>query len=153
MTITAPNTFAAGQQVSISNVTPAGYNGTFTILTATPTLFTYTAASGLTSPSVGPGFAVINASLANYTGASNTISPITPTSTATLTAANAGQDVKLTANVTVPVGGLTINSLDLNGFNVSGSATLTVSSGGVINSRLRHQRRSPGRRSQRQLLR
>lgn len=39
--IQAANNFTAGQPVTITGMTPAEYNGTFTILTATPTEFTY----------------------------------------------------------------------------------------------------------------
>jgi FG-GAP-like repeat/FG-GAP repeat len=41
VTITAANTFAPGQTVVVSGITPNGYDGAFTILTASPTSFTY----------------------------------------------------------------------------------------------------------------
>lgn len=49
MTITANNALAPGQLVTIAGITgnlvPAGYNGTFTVLTATATSFTYALAT------------------------------------------------------------------------------------------------------------
>ena len=76
--------------------------------------------------------------LATYTGASApfTLGAITPTTVGggTLTAANAGQDVQLTANATVAAGA-SVNSIDLNGFSLLASTNvLTVTSGGVLNS-------------------
>jgi len=43
-------TFVAGEMITISNVTTAGYNGTFQIATATTGSFTYYTTSGLTTP-------------------------------------------------------------------------------------------------------
>src|SRR5262249_4883606 len=45
VTITAANSFAAGQIVNVSGLAPAGYNGTFTLLSATATQFTYALAT------------------------------------------------------------------------------------------------------------
>jgi autotransporter-associated beta strand protein len=42
ITTQSPHGFAVGQMVQISGVGTAGYNGTFTILSTTPTTFTYT---------------------------------------------------------------------------------------------------------------
>ncbi|HEX4794519.1 MAG TPA: hypothetical protein VH370_12035 [Humisphaera sp.] len=42
VTVTATNSFEAGDSVVISGISPSGYDGTFTIATATPTGFTYT---------------------------------------------------------------------------------------------------------------
>ena len=42
VTITAPNSFAVGDVVNISGVPVAGYNGTFTVVSASATAFTYT---------------------------------------------------------------------------------------------------------------
>ena len=47
VTITAVNTYKVGEQVTIAGMTPAGYNGTFTITSATPGNFTYTTVAGL----------------------------------------------------------------------------------------------------------
>ena len=57
ITTSAANTFAAGQQVTVSGITPTGYNGLVTIGSIlNSTQFTYTAAAGLTSPgTVGSG--------------------------------------------------------------------------------------------------
>ena len=41
VTITAPNNLVAGNSAIIQNMTPNGYNGTFTVLSATSTTFTY----------------------------------------------------------------------------------------------------------------
>ena len=61
-TINAVNTFTAGQQVTITGMTPAGYNGTFTILSATATTFTY--ALNVASLAVATKFGIA----ANLTG-------------------------------------------------------------------------------------
>ncbi len=56
ITTATPNGFAAfsnGDEVAISGVSVAGYNGAFTIANVTPTSFTYTAAAGLTTPASG----------------------------------------------------------------------------------------------------
>jgi subtilisin-like proprotein convertase family protein len=51
ITTSAANNFTVGQQVTISGVVPAGYNGNVTITgVISPTQFTYTAAAGLKSP-------------------------------------------------------------------------------------------------------
>ncbi|HZZ82541.1 MAG TPA: autotransporter-associated beta strand repeat-containing protein, partial [Gemmataceae bacterium] len=44
-TISASNTFTTGQTVTISGMTPAGYNGTYTILSANGSSFTYALAA------------------------------------------------------------------------------------------------------------
>ena len=41
VTVNVPNNFTAGQNVTIAGVAPNGFNGTFTILTASTTNFTY----------------------------------------------------------------------------------------------------------------
>ena len=57
-TFTAQNKFVAGDSVVISNVTPTGYNGTFTVNSATSTTFSVTTATlGLITVS---GNAVLN---------------------------------------------------------------------------------------------
>ncbi len=54
ITTTAANAFAAGEQVTVAGITPTGYNGLFTVGSIlNSTQFTYTAASGLTSPATG----------------------------------------------------------------------------------------------------
>src|SRR5262249_2611931 len=45
VTITAANSFVAGQIVNVSGLTPTGYNGTFTLLSATSAQFTYALAT------------------------------------------------------------------------------------------------------------
>lgn len=54
-TITANNSYVAGQLVRISGVTPTAYDGTFTVLTATGTSFTY-ALPLATNPGNGSAF-------------------------------------------------------------------------------------------------
>ena len=52
-----PNSYAAGQLVVISGITPSGYDGIFTILSVTSsTGFTYKAEPGLGSASVSGAF-------------------------------------------------------------------------------------------------
>ena len=46
----ASHAFRVGQSVTISGASVAGFNGTFTVLTATTSTFTYTVASGLAAP-------------------------------------------------------------------------------------------------------
>src|SRR5262249_33869760 len=50
VTITAANSFSAGQLVAVTRLTPNGYNGTGTPLSATSTQFTY-------APATNPGAA------------------------------------------------------------------------------------------------
>src|SRR5262249_62166914 len=45
VTITAANSFTAGQTVAVSGLTPTGYNGTVTVLNANSTSFTYALAT------------------------------------------------------------------------------------------------------------
>lgn len=47
VTTTAANTFVTGQSVTVSGITPSGYNGTFQVTVVNSTTFTYTDASGL----------------------------------------------------------------------------------------------------------
>jgi hypothetical protein len=54
-TITAPNTLQAGDPVVISGVTPTAYNGTYTVVSATSTSFTYALALG-SDPGAGTVF-------------------------------------------------------------------------------------------------
>ena len=59
-TITAPNTFTAGQHVVISGITPSGYDGAFTISSASATGFTYALAA---DPGEPGGTAIITGEL------------------------------------------------------------------------------------------
>ena len=138
-------TLAAGSS-TINSVIGTGQTATLTLAglshtTGATVAFTGTGTTNLTNVASVPltggilPYATVNAAaFATYSGASNTVAAITPTGTATLTGLIATGNYQLTANVTVPVGGTTINSLDLNGFNITSGGTLTVSSGGVINS-------------------
>lgn len=51
---------STGDRVTISGLTPGGYNGTFAVNVTSPTQFTYTVASGLTTPATGTGTVVLN---------------------------------------------------------------------------------------------
>lgn len=53
----SPHGLATGNSVMVSGVSPIGYNGTFTIVATGTNTFTYTAASGLTSPATTNGVA------------------------------------------------------------------------------------------------
>ncbi len=55
VTITAANGFKAGESVIIAGISPSGYDGTFTVKTATAKQFTYTATSGLGKAAVQSG--------------------------------------------------------------------------------------------------
>lgn len=59
VTITAANTYQVGQQVTISGVQTAGYNGVYTITSATSTNFTYTIASSGLATDTNGGFASV----------------------------------------------------------------------------------------------
>lgn len=95
-TVTAANSFKAGQQVVIAGVTPSGYDGTFTIASANSTSFTYPLA---TYPGEPGGTAVITA--ASWAG-----------NVATITAANT-----FSAGETVTITGMT--PAGYNGANIS----------------------------------
>jgi undecaprenyl pyrophosphate phosphatase UppP len=60
VTITAANTFKPGQPVLISDVLPAGYNGTFQIVAANPKSFTYVSATSGLAPASAFGTASSN---------------------------------------------------------------------------------------------
>ncbi len=66
VTVTIANTFTIGETVVISGAVPAGFNGTYTILTATAALFTYTdATSGLATSTGGASVVAQNFTLVN----------------------------------------------------------------------------------------
>ena len=68
VTITAANSFVAGDVVQIAGITPTGYDGYFAVTSATGTSFTYSAAANL-------GAATLNSATA--TDATLTLSPVT----------------------------------------------------------------------------
>ncbi len=95
--ITAPNTFSAGQIVTITGMAPAAYNGTFTILTATGFDFTYALATN-------PATATAPFGTANVPGP-GTVSVTAATwanNTATIAAVNT-----FSAGQTVTIAGMT----------------------------------------------
>ncbi len=53
VTITAANAFADGQQVTIAGILPAGYDGTFTLTSASATQFTYSGPAHLAAAVLG----------------------------------------------------------------------------------------------------
>jgi hypothetical protein len=55
VTVTAANSFVTGQTVVISGMTPAGYNGTYTIANATSTGFTYSLSTNPGGPATFVG--------------------------------------------------------------------------------------------------
>src|SRR5262249_54144793 len=64
VTVTVSNSFKAGNQVVIASVTPAGYNGTFTILSANSTSFTYGLA---TDPGTASAFGSATSNFTQFT--------------------------------------------------------------------------------------
>jgi FG-GAP-like repeat len=116
-TITAANTFTAGQTVVITGMTPSGYNGTYTIASATPTDFTYALGASQVS-ATGFGTATLTgAPLGTATTANRTLTitpvalPITAATwsagTASITAANS-----FSAGQTVVIAGVTPTGYD-----------------------------------------
>lgn len=59
-TVTTGHGLQTGDKVTISGLTPGGYNGTFTVTVTSATQFTYTVASGLATPATGTGTVVLN---------------------------------------------------------------------------------------------
>ncbi len=57
VTVTANNSFAVGESVTITGLTPAAYDGTFVVVSATPTSFTYVDGSVALVTSTGTGTA------------------------------------------------------------------------------------------------
>jgi hypothetical protein len=111
VTVTVNNTFAAGNQVTIAGVTPSAYNGTFTILSASGTQFTYALSSN-------PGTATVNGTAtSNFTqftynpGFSNLAS----SSPGVFGAFATGQD-----------GGFRALTADWSSFNPSSGGTVTL---------------------------
>ncbi len=58
VTITAANNYLPGQEVEITGITPTGYNGLFTVLTANSTSFTYALSSNPGTATVTGAYAV-----------------------------------------------------------------------------------------------
>jgi|SRR3990172_6193356 len=82
-TTTDPHNFLNGEEIMTSGVSEAGYNGIHTITVTGPKTFTYTVASGLTTPATGTiVFDPVN-------GCRITSLVFQPTGTATATAARA----------------------------------------------------------------
>ena len=52
-TTSSAHGYATGDEVTVAGATPSGYNGTVTITVTGSTAFTYTVASGLTTPATG----------------------------------------------------------------------------------------------------
>ena len=94
------NPYSTGNSVVIAGITPAGYNGTFTVTkpggSAGNTTFTYTDTSGLTTPATSTSGATATLASSGATESGNTV-------TLTTTASNAG---KLTVGHSVSVVGV-----------------------------------------------
>ncbi len=135
VTITAANTFTAGELVTIAGMTPAGYNGTYLIANANATSFTYalTPTPGLATAF---GTATVSGTLGTATTGNRTLT-ITPAAnqigsaviTLTVTDSNGGItqqtfNVLVTTAVTLP---------DTDNFNVPGTSVFT-GPGWVTNS-------------------
>jgi autotransporter-associated beta strand protein len=119
VTTTAPHDLHTGDYITISGVTPAGYNGTFQITVTDPRTFTYTAAANLGAASL-TGALLQTITVTPQIGASAAISAISETgSTVTVTTAtphgfNTGDYVTIggvtpagyngTFQITVPAG-------------------------------------------------
>ena len=95
-TVTANNNFKVGESVTISGMTPAALNGTFTITSVTPTQFTYAAATNpdpgtpITAETWANGVETVTAANTFVAGQSVTISGETPPSlNGTFTVVNA----------------------------------------------------------------
>ena len=84
VTVTAANTFTVGQLITVSGVTPAGYNGTYVVQTASGTSFTYTdATASLAAATVfgtATGISTVSTSAAHgfQVGQIVTITGVTP---------------------------------------------------------------------------
>ncbi len=116
-TITAANTFSAGQTVVITSMTPNGYNGTFTIASATSTYFTYALGTSQT-PGTAFGAATVTGSAIGTATTGNRSLTITPlvvpitaatwnAGVATITAGNT-----FSAGQTVVIAGIAPNGYD-----------------------------------------
>lgn len=58
LTVPAGNTVVAGQRIVVSGVTPAAYNGTFTVTASSDTTITYT--GGTSNPGSGSSFGIVD---------------------------------------------------------------------------------------------
>ena len=82
VTVTIPNNFTAGEMVVISGLTPASFNGTFTIVNATSSSFTYANTTSGTSTTAGTAGAITGFVTPVVPGASEVGSTVTITTTA-----------------------------------------------------------------------
>src|SRR5262249_30744714 len=135
VTITANNSFVAGQLVQISGVGVAGYNGTFTIASANSTSFTYTnPTTGLGNSSGGAATVLLSGALGtgtlNLTG--GTIEASGSAFQAGVATATFANPLTL-QNAAVAIGGISGTTLTFSGnVLVQGNTnTITVTHPGV----------------------
>lgn len=115
ITTRAAHGFAPGMSVTIAGVTPAGYNGTFTVLgIPSGTTFTYSTGSGLTA---GTAFGTVQGHI--YIGGTGTAA-----ASSTLTIGSSGIDLSSASHSVV----VSANSAG-NGFSFAGNQTWNVPAG------------------------
>jgi fibronectin-binding autotransporter adhesin len=115
MTTRAAHGFAPGMSVTISGVTPAGYNGTYTVLgVPSGTTFTYSTGAGLT-----PATAFGTVEGAIYIGGT-----ANATASSTLTIGSAGFDLSAASHSAV----IAANNAG-NGFSFAGNQTWNIGAG------------------------
>jgi len=115
ITTRAAHGYAPGMSVTIAGVTPAGYNGTFTVLgVPSGTTFTYSTGSGLTA---GTAFGTVEGAI--YIGGSGNA-----VASSTLTIGSAGIDLSAASHSAV----ISANNV-ANGFAFAGNQTWNVAAG------------------------
>jgi hypothetical protein len=124
VTITANNNFQVGNTVDVQGISPTGYNGQFTIVTASATQFTYALASN-------PGSATVTGAIATSVNTVNSVAFEGP--------GGGFLGSETTRGVTLAPQAQTATLTD-NGPNPSTTAqtigiTITVASPGTINVR------------------
>ena len=140
VTITAANSFAAGDTVIIAGVGVVGYNGTFTILSATGTSFTYTnPIAGLAASSGG---AVFDTTMTSR-NIQSALAALTNVGTGNVTVTGVGSFVVAFANSVVNPGTLLVvtnNSLTPTGSTltpalineIASTIPVTVANSGLL---------------------
>jgi YD repeat-containing protein len=124
-TVTAANTFTTGEKVTVSGVSPSGFNGTITVASALPTQFTYSLGSNPGSYSSG---GTATAAVTNATWSSNT---------ATITVANSFNVGQKAAVAGISPSGyngtVTVTAASSTSFSYAlGTNPGTYSSGGTV---------------------
>ena len=131
-TTTASHNFVAGQTVTISGVTPAGYNGTFTVLTASGATFTYYNPVGSLGASTVAGLAtIVPGAIQNALAALPTIGGATASIAASPTGATqaAGPSNLVTINTAAAHGFVAGQLVTISGVGVGGyNGTFVIAS-------------------------